>query len=141
MRISNGESHNSPSTRLLTSSLSASRLGRKFGRDHTLGAIGGAVVGAIAASAAERQYEKRKEEKVYHRRDPEDPYVAPAGPYPPRGRDMDDVRETGKDGRIGIRERLRSLSRGVRSKSRPRSRSRPRRSPSLDSEGEAYHYR
>ncbi|KAF7189183.1 hypothetical protein HII31_09605 [Pseudocercospora fuligena] len=110
-------------------------LGHKFA-DGALGTVGGAVLGAIASGAAERHYEKRKEEKVYKRRSLDDGY-APVQ-YPPPGHDMDDVRRTGRDGRTGIRERLRSMSRGATA--RFRSRSRPRRSPSLESD-ERYHYR
>ncbi|KAF2216625.1 hypothetical protein CERZMDRAFT_104813 [Cercospora zeae-maydis SCOH1-5] len=115
-------------------------LGHKFGKGGAIGTIGGALVGAIAAQAAERHYAKRKEEKVYAKRSADDPYAVSAGPYPERGRDMDDVRETGRDVERpgGIRERLRSLSRSVRN--RTRSRSRPVRSPSIDSD-ERYHYR
>ncbi|GIZ46304.1 hypothetical protein CKM354_000943300 [Cercospora kikuchii] len=115
-------------------------LGHKLGRGGAIGTIGGALVGAIAAQAAERQYAKRKEEKVYVKRSVDDPYAVPAGPYPGRGRDMDDVRESGRDVErpSGVRERLRSLSRSVRN--RTRSRSRPARSPSIDSD-ERYHYR
>ncbi|KXT04596.1 hypothetical protein AC578_8681 [Pseudocercospora eumusae] len=106
-------------------------LGHKFA-DGALGTVGGAVLGAIASGAAERHYEKRKGEKVYKRRSLDDGY-APVQ-YAPPSHDMDD----GRHGRTGIRERLRSMSRGAAA--RFRSRSRPRRSPSLESD-ERYHYR
>lgn len=99
------------------------------------------MVGAIAAQAAERQYAKRKEEKVFVRRSMGDPYVVPTGPYPQRGRDMDDVRESQRDvdKPVGFREKMRSLSR--RAMARTRSRSRPaRRSSSVESV-EQDHYR
>ncbi|KAI5367634.1 hypothetical protein Slin14017_G026700 [Septoria linicola] len=118
-------------------------IGNRLGRGGAIGTIGGAAVGAILAQAAERQYSKRKEEKVYVKRSADDPYAVPAGPYPQRGRDMDDVRETGRDVEkpSGFRERLRSLSRSARARTRSRSRSRPaRRSPSIESD-ERYHYR
>lgn len=111
-------------------------LGHKFA-DGALGTVGGAVLGAIASGAAERHYEKRKGEKVYKRRSLDDSYT-PAGPYPPPGHDMDDVRATARDSKSGIRGRLRSLSRSATS--RFRSTTRPVRSPSLESD-ERYHYR
>lgn len=116
-------------------------LGNKFGKGGAISTLGGAVVGAIAAQAAERQYAKRKEEKVFVRRSMGDPYVVPAGPYPQRGRDMDDVRESQRDvdKPVGFREKMRSLSR--RAMARTRSRSRPaRRSSSVESV-EQDHYR
>jgi hypothetical protein len=118
-------------------------LGNKLGRGGAIGTIGGAVVGAIAAQAAERQYAKRKEEKVYVKKSIEDPCAIPAGPYPHRGRDMDDVRASQRDvdyeKPMGFRERLRSLSRSARARTRSKSRPR-RRSESVESV-ERDHYR
>lgn len=111
-------------------------LGQTFGRGHTLETIAGATVGAIAANAIEKQIEKRREEKVYVRHGRDGYAATPAGPFPQPGRDMRDVRETGRDGaRPSLRERIRSLSRrGARSLSRRRlSGDRQRRSDSYDS--------
>ncbi|CZT19763.1 uncharacterized protein RCC_05618 [Ramularia collo-cygni] len=86
-------------------------LGQTFGRGHTLETIAGAAVGAIAAAAIEKQIEKRKEEKVIVRRGRDGYAATPAGPFPQPGRDMRDVRETGRDeAPQGLKERLRSLS-------------------------------
>lgn len=117
-----------------------------------LGTLGGLLVGAIAANAGEKFHQKKKEGKALAKRDsgsPHDPM------YPPPGRDMEDVRRTGRDGRdggrvggrsppgekAGLKDRvMRSLSR-VRSKSIGRSRSRPRRRSGSSRDSEDTHYR
>lgn len=116
-------------------------LGNRFAKG-AMGTIGGAVLGAIAAGAVERQYEKRKGEKVYARRDADDPMPVPAGPYPRPGSDMHDVRESAREEeRGGFRNRIRSMSRSAKSRVRSLSRGpRGRRSPSVESD-ERYHYR
>jgi len=119
-------------------------------RAGALGTLGGIVVGALAGSILENQFEKRQEKRAYGSRD----HV----PYPAPGRDMEDVRRTGRDGGVteargrsargysaprdrsksGFRDRLRqSLSR-MRSKSRPRSRSTRRRSEDTRRRSESY---
>ncbi|CAK4032126.1 Hypothetical predicted protein [Lecanosticta acicola] len=59
--------------------------------DSAMGTVGGLVVGALAAKVLEKQYQSRKNKKEMRRGSKEIP-------YPPPGRDMDDVRRSGRDG-------------------------------------------
>ena len=68
-------------------------LGHEFGKG-TLETLGGAIVGAVAGKALEKEVEKHKERKKSSGRRSQDPYDR----YPPPGRDMRDVRESGRDG-------------------------------------------
>ncbi|EME46966.1 hypothetical protein DOTSEDRAFT_69077 [Dothistroma septosporum NZE10] len=121
--------------------------------DNALGTLGGLIVGAIAANTLEKQVEKRQNRKLYgNRRDSGDRYAKANKygevAYPVPGRDMDDVRRTGRDGsRDEVRERDRrarrrsqsfvsSVKDRVRSLSRRKAPSRPqasRRRSSYDS--------